>query len=87
MKWVKIPPTEAGIYFRCNPPINSIVRQDVYKFDDECFSHHPHNEGSQLMNVKDMPDRFLWTDEPIPLPDYMQEGYDEYIKEMGRLRK
>lgn len=74
-EWTKNKPTEKGLYFRSNPAFQKdITQQDVYLVDGELKTHHPLNEGSKLINAKDMPSAFLWIKMPYP-PHYKRGNH------------
>ena len=76
MKWTNNKPTKIGIYLMSNPIVQKDLRfKRVVIVDGELMTFHPDNEGSKLILVKDMPKRFVWTVEPITLPDHYKKDF------------
>lgn len=74
MKWTQDKPTEAGIYLRSNPPLSSIVRDDVFEgLGNVLKVSRPGDPLFNATKVTDMPDRFWWFG-PIPQPPWKKEA-------------
>lgn len=76
MEWTNEKPKEIGLYLRSNPALQKdITQQTVYLKDGKLKTHHPQNDSSKLINVEDMPDKFLWL--KIPYPPHYKKSYHE----------
>ena len=76
MEWTTEKPKEIGLYFRSNPALQKdITQQTVYLKGGKLMTHHPQNDGGKLINVEDMPDKFLWL--KIPYPPHYKKSYHE----------
>ena len=76
MEWTNEKPKEIGIYLRSNPSLQKdITQQTVYLKDGKLKTHHPQNDSSKLIDVEDMPDKFLWL--KIPYPPHYKKSYHE----------